>query len=866
MKKQTVVRLICFLLSVLLMAGMIVSCRDRAENNGEESSETEAAVIKKLLAGNRASEYVIVVNMTNSVEKGFAMNLQTALFTMTGVMLPLRGIDLEPVECEILVGNTGRQESLALAARMGEKDFAWQVTDGGRVVLCATDKAMYAKLENVLPQTLFADLKDKTLQITLSASYVFSVDGSDAFGASLKLLEGGKTEFVLVYDVDGSYARQAANAAASYIEGVSGVRFSVKSDKSEYEHEILLGTPDRAAATAVKKQIAGERGYAICVEGDRLVICANDNISFVHALYRFAEMLKESQGDLTLYQSDNILSYFEDNAYPVNVDTCVTLYQEMYSTYSSYIAFRYDNLSASDAADQALIEALITRMGNSVALYAGSSTALHQGYFVKLDTKDYSKVTQIQNGHVYIAKEFADRYFGKDLTANAEGYVDLTAYCEGDGAHRIFVDEGGKLAVLSPVGEASFANPGEKIGDYTNGAYLEKMEGFFTDPTRREPSNETEQSRVVIEETLYDPTGVYDYTLNSYKTNYSPGICITQENGKEVIYVSYESCMVTNFATETGNVTYLKRSADGGATWTQVGEVAGMRWASVFAHNGKIYLLGTHLQGSLAMVGEYDPATNAFRYENLGVKGGLGAPNPVLIANGRVYKASGPSVMSAPADADLLSASSWSFSTMTATQLLSKSWFLNASGMTDCGDYALGEGSMVVGPDGEIYMILRIDANPAYGYAAIVHVSQDGVTLSRVSSCNSLIRIPTTPSKFSVVYDGETGLYLAMTSVPTLGIAGQRNILGLCASRDMINWTLVDTLLVDREMMNSTLSAYAHAFQYVDFDLSGDSLRLVVREATGYTNTYHDGKYITMYTVENFRDLIAERAPELLQA
>lgn len=866
MRKQRLKRLLCLFLSLLLLSVAAVSCKNGNEKIEENTTDTEVNVIKKLLAGNRASDYVIVVNMTNSVEKNFAMNLQTTLYTMTGVMLPLRGIDLEPTSSEILIGNTGRAESLALAAQMGTKDFAWQVTDGGKVVLCATDKAMYAKLESILPQTLLADLEGKTLQIVLSVSYVFSKDGKDAFGASLELLKDGKTEFVLVYDMDGSYARQAANAAAAYIEAVSGIKFAVKSDKSEYDHEILFGTPDRAAATAVKKQIAGERGYAICVEGERLVLCANDNVSLVHALYRFAELLKESNGNLTLYQSENVLSYFEETAYPVNVDTCVTLYQQMYSTYSSYIAFRYDNLSASDAADQALIEALIARMNHSVALYEGSSTALYQGYFVKLDTKDYSKVTKIKNGHVYVAVEFANRYFGTELTADGEGYVDLTAYCEASDTHRIHLDHGGKLVVLSPVGEASYANIGEKIGSYTNGEYLEKMVGFFTDPTRCDPSNETEQSRVVIQETLYDPNGVYDYTLNSYQTNYSPGICVTTENGQEVIYVSYESCVVTNFATEKDNVTYLKRSADGGVTWEQVGEVDGMRWASVFAHNGKIYLLGTHVQGSMAMVGEYDPSAKSFQSKNLGVKGGLGAPNPVLIANGRIYKASGPSMMSASADSDLLSASSWSFSKNTATQLLSKNWFLAASGLSECGDYALGEGSVVLGPDGEVYMILRIDANPAYGYAAIAQVSKDGTTLSRVTSCNSLIRIPTTPSKFSVVYDVKTGLYLAMTSVPTLGTTGQRNILGLCASKDMINWTLVDTLLVDREMMNSTLSAYAHAFQYVDFAISGNQLRLVVREATGYTNTYHDGKYITMYTVENFRDLIGERAPQLLQS
>ena len=44
----------------------------------------------------------------------------------------------------------------------------------------------------------------------------------------------------------------------------------------------------------------------------------------------------------------------------------------------------------------------------------------------------------------------------------------------------------------------------------------------------------------------------------------------------------------------------------------------------------------------------------------------------------------------------------------------------------------------------------------------------------------------------------------------------------------------------------------------VNFD--GEDLIMTVREATGFTNTFHDGKYLTFYRVKNFRSLLTSKA------
>ena len=665
-------------------------------------------------------------------------------------------------------------------------------------------------------------------------------DAGTAEPDSAPLLTAGKTDYVLVYDLDGSGARGLATGVADYLERASGVRLSVRSDAEHYEREILIGTPDRAALKTAKSRLGSAEAWGICTVGKTVVLYGKDNAALVRAVRRFAGLLAGAgKGNLVL--DGDVTASGEPAESAEDTASCVALYRELFGTYGSYVDRIRATLSVSDAANQAEIEALIGRMQGCTGFRVGSNCAVREGFFSVLDPADYSRRAEYRDGGLWVPAAFVP---GAAATA---GYVNLSAYAGKTGG-KVVTDAACQVAVWVPAGAA---------GDCTDAADLAALLAVYDDPARREPVNPTEQTRQVIAESLYDPTFVYDYTKTAYRTNYSPGICVTTENGREVIYVSYENCLVTDFATESGNVTYLLVSYDGGQHFERLGQVAGMRWGCLFEVNGSIYLLGTHVEGSDALIARYDPVTKKFFSKNLGFRGGIGAPCPVLVANGRVYKASGDRVMSAPSDADLTVGSSWTFSAQSARDILPESRFLALSGEGHCEAYALGEASVTLGPDGAVYMLLRIDSNPAYGYAAIVRVSTDGRTLEEVKECGSLIRFPSTVSKFSIVRDAETGLYLSMTSLPTRGDAKQRNVLALVASADLIHWETVDTLLVDREVMNARMSEASHAFQYVDFAVSGDCLRLVVRETTGASNTYHDGKYITLYTVSDYRALLA---------
>ena len=106
-------------------------------------------------------------------------------------------------------------------------------------------------------------------------------------------------------------------------------------------------------------------------------------------------------------------------------------------------------------------------------------------------------------------------------------------------------------------------------------------------------------------------------------------------------------------------------------------------------------------------------------------------------------------------------------------------------------------------------------------------------------------------------YDERTGKYITMTCVYTCGEHDRaRRTLAIQTSSDLINWKIVDYVLVDREMVNPRYATWFHAFQYTDFDIDGEDIVMLVRESVGEANCYHDGTYITFYRMKNFRKMI----------
>lgn len=518
--------------------------------------------------------------------------------------------------------------------------------------------------------------------------------------------------------------------------------------------------------------------------------------------------------------------------------------------------------ATSPTADQRLVDALVKRMGNAAALYRGSSNALLRGYTVKLDPADYTLGTIFRRGKVYIPEAFALSYFELDaVPADDDGYVELNALCDQQG-YTLYYSFSEKLAIITPADVAGFSGDDELSEGYTNLQYRNRMIAFFNNPMQPEPENNTEQSRTVV----YTSEELGQYV-------YSPSICVLDE-------VLYASCDIKS------EYTLVFRSRDQGETWEQIGKIDGLRCATLFAYEGNLYLLGlfiTTAKDSMGICGTRSLTDGAVVWSAVSTihcdfieKSGHCTPSPVLFANGRIYKAYEDSnvwaeeggsmgakkafVLSCDLNDNLLNGSNWISSNYIT---ITSDWVKEQIGSTTCAHHGTPalEGNMVQGPDGKIYNILRLNCEPQNGYAIRLELSADGTTLSYPEEY-PVIGFPGGENKFSIRYDARSGYYLSLVNNNTAGWwPMQRNVLSLSVSKDLIHWEVVETILVDRTMLNFDVSMALHGFQYVDWCIEGDDIVFVVRETMGESQIFHNGYEMTFYRISDYRSLFSEQEP-----
>ena len=289
-------------------------------------------------------------------------------------------------------------------------------------------------------------------------------------------------------------------------------------------------------------------------------------------------------------------------------------------------------------------------------------------------------------------------------------------------------------------------------------------------------------------------------------------------------------------------------SEDQGTTWRQTASLRPCFWGKLFVHRDKLYLLGTsHEYGDLVIRRSEDggrtwtepggPATGLLRQGRYHC-----APCPTLIHNGRIWRSLeefgggdwgnfATRVMSAPIDAELLAAANW-----TLSQALPKP-----------ERFCWLEGSVVLGPDGKIMNVLRTN-DAGDDRAALVHVSDDGQALAFDPGAD-LIDMPGAGAKFTIRYDSQTARYWSIVNKQTEPVA-YRNNLVLASSGDLKNWRVEAPLLYHAD-------AQVHAWQYVDWQFDGDDMVFVSRTAfddgLGGAHSAHDANYLTFHRIIDFR-------------
>ncbi len=490
--------------------------------------------------------------------------------------------------------------------------------------------------------------------------------------------------------------------------------------------------------------------------------------------------------------------------------------------------------------DQLLIDEMLAKLGEGSAFLADSSNGIYGGYVIKADPNDYAIKNLIKDGKFYLTSSLAERMLGAKISGSeatlsgkkitgtkkdAALYFPATELC--DAAGKKYIDLSGEIGLFVILADDSTLTAEDQVA-------LNRL-AVFCEETEYETKINMEQSRSVITY-MHPRTGLYTWSPSITKIG-------------DTLYASCDiSCKYT--------LTF--RSTDGGKTWTQMGKVDKMWWATIFTHNGELYLFGRHnaKDGSLYIGvtkstdggktwSEITATQGGISYEGYGIHR---APVPVIEHNGYIYtvfevkndknKAMREVVAYADASKDLLDPKNWKFK-----DYLSDNRFPN-------------EGSIVHGKDGNLWVVSRETTNTGF----LSKLSPDGNAL--VPYTGSLqtydIDLPGGQTKMTVRYDKATDKYLAIANIINLepDCLYQRNCSALIYSDDLINWEIGEILLTDRTVMNPYCSASRHAFQYVDWIFDGDDILLVTREATEDAANFHDSNYITFYRFENYKQYV----------
>ena len=357
-----------------------------------------------------------------------------------------------------------------------------------------------------------------------------------------------------------------------------------------------------------------------------------------------------------------------------------------------------------------------------------------------------------------------------------------------------------------------------------------------------------------------------------------PGVLIAQSQVLRARMISNPSIMIldngdylvgSSGPDPVGNSYF--RSADRGKTWTQVSNPDYMNFCKLFEMPGKdgiLYELGVSagVRGDFVIRSTGDEAVTFTPSVTL-FEGGFyhGAPTPYVEYDGRIWKAMGTSpeegmmgilLLSIPSDADPMVPSNWTMSNIIEG---------NTGWIPENPDHVFNqwqEGCIVIGPDGKLKIVARIDDSKKGDIAAIIDVVDEN-TIS--FDPENIIEMPGGGKKFTILYDEQSQKYWTLVN-PCYEEDLKRTQAGwyeyginplylrcrlvLASSPDLRTWT------VEKEVITSN-NCFFHGWQYVDWVFDGDDIIAVSRtafsESRGLPNRQHDANMLTFHRIPGFR-------------
>ncbi|MCC6682486.1 MAG: hypothetical protein IT445_16420 [Phycisphaeraceae bacterium] len=301
------------------------------------------------------------------------------------------------------------------------------------------------------------------------------------------------------------------------------------------------------------------------------------------------------------------------------------------------------------------------------------------------------------------------------------------------------------------------------------------------------------------------------------------------------------------------NTIKVFRSTDKGQTWTYQSTVGGF-WSTIFQHNGDLYIWGYREGGTNGDILIRKSTDNGLTWTNpTDANNGLlrdgdygGTANSPVIYNGRIWIAqSGTRVMSAPADSNLLLASSWTLSSAANVQ----------SGPLGSG-LTVTEAQVVASPQTGVVTLPKVGNLP---YTVLLRATSPSTLASPAAA--DWVSLPGGEKKFGAMYDAVSGKFYILDN-PVLDVhkgvttdALTRTAAAMLSSTDLINWNVEKFFLFTPNIDNGT---YGEGFQYFNFAIDGDDLAVASRTAfvvpgENLPPRGHDSNLITFHSIEDFR-------------
>ena len=383
---------------------------------------------------------------------------------------------------------------------------------------------------------------------------------------------------------------------------------------------------------------------------------------------------------------------------------------------------------------------------------------------------------------------------------------------------------------------------------------------YFTIADRLDENHASEKRTAVIAPVVGYPVNYlhpedpcYDFSGHSLC---SPSIIRLKSGTMLVSMDVYKHC-------RGQNLTKLFASYDDGKTWNYQTDLFPCFWGKLFEFRDSLYMLGFTTEYGNIIIGKSDdegktwtPFTMLFQGSGNRYCGGPHrAPLNIMEHEGRLWAAvdhgtwekgghiSG--VLSVGVDDDLLDPKAW---VMSEFLPYDPNWDGAAKGESQ----GCLEGNIVKLPDGTLCSFLRYQIHkcvPNHDKAVLLKI--DPAHPEKAPSFYKVIDFMGGLTKFSVVFDQVTGLYIAFINRvidETKPMA--RNILSFVTSSDGFHWEFV------RDVVDC--SAYENAtekigMQYPDLMIDGEDLVWVQRTAMNNATNYHDSNYITFHRMCGFR-------------